>query len=390
MYTNGINTYNSVREESSKPQMSNQSFDFDGEAFSDLMEKEKPAGKGLRETAQELAEDESILSTDEENRAMIKKPAASAQTPKPHFAGEEDKTRLLKLMDMSNKINLTSVNITKSKKELENTVGPSIEDDTEPEDITSVVAKMMKDKEESGTKSADEDVETSINMEKHPEDFDEERKDNSQVLHETEEELLEDMSILSTEEENLEMARRNAAVNRLNDDDYKTTQDDMMFLNEIVALNNQVHVEQSDRIQNTQNVLSALMNQTRSIDNSNRMDLSELNSSDVDFIIGILRMGTADSSNYTDENNDELHILSEKFLALLRDSIINKKVFRIDFDNEISVIIKINVDGKISAEFLTSDDAVETYLKNHLHILKEKFEELNVNYDDITYKNTNK
>ena len=119
MYTNGINNYNTVREDTSKPQMSNQNFDFDGEAFSDLMDKEKPAGKGLRESAQELAEDESILSTDEENRAMIKKPANNVnQTPKPHFAGEEDKARLLKLMDMSNKINMT-VNISKSKKELE-------------------------------------------------------------------------------------------------------------------------------------------------------------------------------------------------------------------------------------------------------------------------------
>ena len=118
--------------------------------------------------------------------------------------------------------------------------------------------------------------------------------------------------------------------------------------------------------------------------------LPEILRSDVDFIIGLLRMGTADSSNYTDENNDELNILSEKFLALLRDSIINHKVFRIDFDNKISVIIKIDVEGKVHAEFQTTDEATETYLKNHLHILKEKFEELNVSYGEITYKNTNK
>ena len=31
------------------------------------------------------------------------------------------------------------------------------------------------------------------------------------------------------------------------------------------------------------------------------------------------------------------------------------------------------------------------YIKNHLHILKEKFEELNVSYGEITYKTqTNK
>lgn len=383
MYTNGINTYNTVKDE--KPKLTSQSFDFDGESFSDLMDKEEPAGKGLRETAQELAEDESILSTDEENRAMARRgqEQPKEQAPKPQFP--EDKTRLLKLMDMSNKINLTNINITKSKKELENTVGPSIEDNDEPEDITSIVAKMAAMKEETEGVESD-NVETEIGTDKHPEDFEEDKKDNSQILYETEEELKEDLSILSTDEENLAMARRNSAMSRLSDEDFKTTEDDMMFLNDIVALNNQMHIEKSDLITNTQNVLSALMSQTK--DNSNRMDLSELSANDVDCIIGLLNKGLADSSNFTDENNDELHILSEKFLALLQDSIKNKKVFRIDFDNHISVIIKINTDGKLKTEFLTNDDAVETYLKNNLHILKEKFEELQVNYEDITYRNT--
>lgn len=383
MYTNGINTYNTVKDE--KPKLTSQNFDFDGESFSDLMDKEEPAGKGLRETAQELAEDESILSTDEENRAMARcgQEQPKEQAPKPQFP--EDKTRLLKLMDMSNKINLTNINITKSKKELENTVGPSIEDNDEPEDITSIVAKMAAMKEETEGVESD-NVETEIGTDKHPEDFEEDKKDNSQILYETEEELKEDLSILSTDEENLAMARRNSAMSRLSDEDFKTTEDDMMFLNDIVALNNQMHIEKSDLITNTQNVLSALMSQTK--DNSNRMDLSELSANDVDCIIGLLNKGLADSSNFTDENNDELHILSEKFLALLQDSIKNKKVFRIDFDNHISVIIKINTDGKLKTEFLTNDDAVETYLKNNLHILKEKFEELQVNYEDITYRNT--
>ena len=385
MYTNGINTYNTVKEE--KPKLTSQSFDFDGESFSDLMDKEEPAGKGLRETAQELAEDESILSTDEENRAMARRgqEQPKEQAPKPQFP--EDKTRLLKLMDMSNKINLTNINVTKSKKELENTVGPSIEDNDEPEDITSIVAKMAAMKECTDGVESD-DIETAVGTDKHPEDFEEDKKDNSQILYETEEELKEDLSILSTDEENLAMARRNSAMNNLSDDDYKTTEDDMMFLNDIVALNNQIHIEKSDIISNTQNVLSALMSKTQ--ENTNRLSVAELSSKDVDCLIGLLSKGLSDSSHFTDENNDELHILSQKFLAMLQDSIKNKKVFRIDFDNHISVIIKISTDGKLKTEFLTNDDAVETYLKNNLHILKEKFEEIKVQHEEITYRNTSK
>ena len=385
MYTNGINAYNAVKEEK-KPQMESQNFNSDGDSFSDLMDDRKPAGNGLRETAQELSEDEAILSTDEENRAMIKKRPEQSAEQKPKIAGEEDKARLLRLMDMSNKINMSSINITKSKREHENTVGAGLDENDEPEDISSVIAKMMSGKE-TDSEIENDDIESSINMDRHPEDYDENSNGrNSQVLHETEEELLEDMSILSTEEENLEMARRNS-MQYLRDEDFKTTEDDMMFMNDLVALNNQVHIERSERVQNTQNVLSALMSQTRGIE-FNRINVAELSDDDVDCLIGILRRGEANSSSFTNDENDELNHLSRKFLMLLKDSIINNRIFRIDFDNDISVIIKVSGDGKISAEFQTSDDAMETYLKNNLHVLKERFVALKVEYDEITYSKT--
>ena len=386
MYTNGVNTYNKLHDE--KPKISSQNSNADGESFTDFMDKEEAAGGGLRETAQEMAEDESILSTDEENRAMARRGKVANEEnkeQKPQFP--EDKARLLKLMDMSNKINMSSLAISKSKKELENLLGRPKEE-TEQEDITSIVAKMAALREQNG-ETKDGKLETEVNSDKHPEDFDEGvKKDNSQVLHETEEELLEDKAILSTEEENLEMARRNATMNRLSDDDYKTSEDDMMFLNEIVAMNNQMGVNVSDVVKNTQNIMETLENYTKVLDN--RIDISELTSEDIDCLIGLLRKGTSDTSHFSDENNEELNILSEKFLALLRDSIINKKVFRIDFDNRISVIIRIDKEGKLNAEFLTDDEAMETYLKNNLHVLKERFEELNIDYKEISYKNTTK
>ena len=389
MYTNGINSYTKVQDE--KPKLASQNFDFDGESFSELMEKEEPSGGGLRETAAELAEDESILSTDEENKAIAKRNKENAQqnaeAQKPQVKGEEDKARLLRLMEMSNKINMPQINVSKSKKEIENTIGPSIEDQEDQEDITAIVAKLAAMRNNTSDVKND-DVETNISMDKHPEDLEERRKDNSQVLYETEEELKEDASILSTEEENLEMARRNSAMNNLSDRDYDTSQEDMVFLNEIVALNNQMGLEKSEVITNTQNVLNALMSSVQ--ERANRIDLSELNKGDVDCIIDILKMDGLDSGYFTDWNNDgDLKNLSDKFLYLLRDSIINKKVFRIDFDNEISVIIKIDKDGKLSAKFLTNDESVETYFKHNIHLLRQKFEELNVRYGEITYENTN-
>ena len=100
MYSNGVNSYTPIKEDAFKPKMDSQNFNFDGEAFSDLMDKEEASGNGLRETAKEIAEDEAILSTDEENRAMIKKRQNPTENQKVIPAEQEDKTRLLKLMDM--------------------------------------------------------------------------------------------------------------------------------------------------------------------------------------------------------------------------------------------------------------------------------------------------
>lgn len=384
MYTNGINNYAPVKEET-KQNITSEQFTEDGDSFSDMMDKEKPAGNGLRETAQELAEDESILSTDEENRAMIKKRPEQTQGDKPQFAQPNDPARMLRLMDMSNTINLKMMNISKSKKELENTTFLSKDEDSEIEDITKVIEKMNIGKKDSESDVKNDDVETSINMEKHPEDFEEESRNNSQILHETAEELAEDESILSTEEENLEMARRNSVTGGLSDEDYKTTEDDMLFLNDIAALNNQMFVGESDIIKNTQNVLNVLMTQTKGIE-INKISLADISSEDVDFIIDMLQRSGADTSEFFNNEDAYASVLSERFFIMLKDSIVNKKIFRIDFDNQISVIIKISTDGKLRVEFQTTDDDMEEYLRNNLYILKQKFEELNVQYEEIEYK----
>lgn len=59
---------------------------------------------------------------------------------------------------------------------------------------------------------------------------------------------------------------------------------------------------------------------------------------------------------------------------------------RIDFDNNISVIIKIGRDGKISADFLPSSQVAEAYLKENLPLLKQRFDESNIEYDELNHR----
>ena len=65
------------------------------------------------------------------------------------------------------------------------------------------------------------------------------------------------------------------------------------------------------------------------------------------------------------------------------------KPFRIDFDKNISVIIKIDREGKISAEFLPGDKAVEQFLRTQLPMLRQKFNDENIDYKDLNYRQSN-
>ncbi|MBQ7450612.1 hypothetical protein IJS77_04275 [bacterium] len=63
-----------------------------------------------------------------------------------------------------------------------------------------------------------------------------------------------------------------------------------------------------------------------------------------------------------------------------------QKPVRLDFDNNVTVIMKVDKEGKITAEFIPGDKAVEAYLRNNIPFLKQKFEEQNIVYNDLYYR----
>ena len=75
---------------------------------------------------------------------------------------------------------------------------------------------------------------------------------------------------------------------------------------------------------------------------------------------------------------DEANLIEEAYKT--------QKPTRIDFDNNVSVILRITKDGKVSAEFIPGDKAVEEYLRNNIGYLKQRFDEENISYHDIMYK----
>ena len=67
-----------------------------------------------------------------------------------------------------------------------------------------------------------------------------------------------------------------------------------------------------------------------------------------------------------------------------------QKPVRLDFDNNVTVIMKVDKEGKIMAEFIPGDKAVEAYLRNNIPYLKQRFEEQNLAYNDLYYRQENR
>ena len=52
--------------------------------------------------------------------------------------------------------------------------------------------------------------------------------------------------------------------------------------------------------------------------------------------------------------------------------------------------MKVDKEGKINAEFIPGDKAVEAYLRNNIPFLKQRFEEQNIAYNDLYYRQDNR
>ncbi len=79
--------------------------------------------------------------------------------------------------------------------------------------------------------------------------------------------------------------------------------------------------------------------------------------------------------------------VSSVLMEKLSDSMRTNQPFRIDFDKDVSVIIKVNKDGSLAANFIPGDKAVEQYLRNNISSLRQRFDEQELPYSQLSYSN---
>lgn len=77
---------------------------------------------------------------------------------------------------------------------------------------------------------------------------------------------------------------------------------------------------------------------------------------------------------------------SKGLFNLIEYSFKTQKPVRLDFQGKSSVILKVGAEGKLTAEFISSDAAMEYALKSAIPSLRHKMDSEGIPYQDIYYK----
>lgn len=130
-------------------------------------------------------------------------------------------------------------------------------------------------------------------------------------------------------------------------------------------------------------------------------DVINMSDSDANFFANLVQntdmsmKSISDSVNQALMNNNTEAVqknvqVSSVLMDKLAESMKTSQPFRIDFDKDVSVIIKVNKDGSLAANFIPGDKAVEQYLRNNISSLRQRFDDQNLPYSELSYSNQNR
>ena len=186
------------------------------------------------------------------------------------------------------------------------------------------------------------------------------KQNDTTLLSSSEQDLAEEAAILSTMSENLAMVNRNRILAQNEEQDNR----------KVKTVYNSDGVKKVDKQSNV------------TLETVVKYDTVLMNKDDVDFFAKLVENGQAEATQATQKS---AHV-SKTLADLIAKSMKDNQPVRIDFDNNISVIIKISRDGKISADFLPSSQVAEAYLKENLPLLKQRFDDNNIEYDELNHR----
>lgn len=258
-------------------------------------------------------------------------------------------------------------------------------------DVSSTQSKSKTNSSSKSEKSFEDEMKTASNTEKT-----EEAKDSKES-----EKLSKDDKKVS-EKEKTSQKDSNKEANKLAEE-LKTPDDivpDDVYSGGINFTDFKYHNEsQSLLTQNIQDLLNT-KNLMSTVNSAQTVDYDAINMSDSDAtffanlvqntdmsmqsIASQIQTQMADGNQNIQQNVKVSSVLMEK----LSESLKTNQPFRIDFDKDVSVIIKVNKDGSLAANFIPGDKAVEQYLRNNISFLRQRFDEQNLSYSQLSYSNS--
>ena len=126
------------------------------------------------------------------------------------------------------------------------------------------------------------------------------------------------------------------------------------------------------------------------------IDATKIGVNDAIFFINLLNQNNQISYgvennqiNLLDNNNQKINA-TNSLLNMLQSSYDTKKPIRLDFGNDITVILKLDKEGKIQAHFIPGTSEAENYLRNNISCLKQNFDKEEINYSYLGYSKQNK
>ena len=189
-------------------------------------------------------------------------------------------------------------------------------------------------------------------------------QEREQKLSLSEKELLEEKAILSTMDENIAIANKNMAL----------MQQEQTVVEESAP--------KTKTVINSEGVKKVDKKTNVTVETVVKYDNVIMDKTDVEFFTNLVEKGSAEASQQTAKSSQ----VSKTLADLLAKSMNENKPVRIDFDNNISVIIKVSRNGKISADFLPSSQVAEACLKENLPLLRQRFDDNNIEYDELNQR----
>lgn len=112
---------------------------------------------------------------------------------------------------------------------------------------------------------------------------------------------------------------------------------------------------------------------------------------DVEFFANVVDANLNNNNNSIeiDETTLKSAKVSNALLEMLNDSKNTGRPVRVDFDNNISVVMQVTKDGKLNARFYPGDKAAEEYLRQNIQSLRNQLDSKEIEYDNISYKERN-